>query len=83
MTSGQVRLFRQTASANANFVLGQSAGGVDDTGRVVPAHDLIGFHISDPTANGTKQKVLIAAGRSQRREPGKLRPARARRFSPG
>ncbi len=51
-----------TASARASLVLGQSAGGVDDVGRMVPPQDLYGFHITDPTAVGAKAKILLASG---------------------
>ncbi len=51
-----------TTSANSSLVLGQSAAGVDDVGRIVPTQNLYGFKITDSTSTATKQKVLLASG---------------------
>jgi hypothetical protein len=51
-----------TASDLGGFVVGRSAGGIDDTGRTINPHDLYGFTITDPAATGDKIKVLLAGG---------------------
>ena len=51
-----------TASGGGNLVIGQSAGGVDDSGRTILPHDLVGLKITNPAATGPKTKVLLAAG---------------------
>ncbi|MBN1911203.1 MAG: PEP-CTERM sorting domain-containing protein [Pirellulales bacterium] len=51
-----------TTSGTAGLVIGQSAGGTDDTGRTVSPHDLYGYKITDPSATGPKFKVLLAGG---------------------
>lgn len=51
-----------TISGDSQFILGQTAGGFDELGRVISPHDLQAFHITDPLANGPKLKVLAAAG---------------------
>ena len=51
-----------TASASSGFVIGQSPGGIDELGRAIPQHDLFALRITDPTAVGPKQKVVMAAG---------------------
>jgi hypothetical protein len=51
-----------TPSASNQFVLGHSAGGIDDSGRPVPSQPLYGLRITDPTAIGPKQLVLLASG---------------------
>ncbi len=51
-----------TLSGDSSFVLGQSAGGIDDSGRVVPSHDLYGFRVTDPTATGQRLKIVVAGG---------------------
>ncbi|TWT47391.1 Zinc carboxypeptidase [Botrimarina hoheduenensis] len=51
-----------TASANSQLVIGQSPGGVDDLGRVIPQQDLFGYRITDPAATGLKAKVVLLGG---------------------
>lgn len=56
-----------TASGNASFVIGQTlgtAGGgyTDDLGRNVPSQDLYGYKITDPTATGSKFKIVTTTG---------------------
>lgn len=51
-----------TASSDARLVIGQSSGGIDDTGRFIPPHDLFGFRITDGTTAGPKARVIIISG---------------------
>jgi len=51
-----------TASGGGSLIVGRSAGGVDDSGRPVEAHDLYGYRITDATAMGPKRKVVLAGG---------------------
>jgi hypothetical protein len=51
-----------TASGNGTLVIGQSPGGVDDIGRSIAPHDLYGFKVTDPSATGTKKKVVVSSG---------------------
>ncbi|MEM8678143.1 MAG: M14-type cytosolic carboxypeptidase, partial [Planctomycetota bacterium] len=51
-----------TVSASASLVIGQSPGGTDELGRSIPQHDLYAFQVTDPTATGPKQKIVIATG---------------------
>lgn len=51
-----------TASADAKFVIGRSAGGVDDLGRRIPPGELHGFRITDASATGAKRHVVLAGG---------------------
>ena len=56
-----------TTSGNASLVIGQTpgtAGGgyTDDLGRSVPVQNLYGYKITDATATGAKQKVVITTG---------------------
>ena len=54
-----------TVSGNGGYVIGQSAGGVDDVGRIVPPQDLLAYQVTDagfaPTG-GAKRKIVLAAG---------------------
>lgn len=59
-----------TSSADANFVIGQTAGGTDDLGRAIGPHDLYGFKITDSSASGPKQKVVLVAGVHSNETPG-------------
>jgi hypothetical protein len=53
-----------TPSADANGVIGQTKAGTDDIGRSIPALNLYGYHITDPSVNpaGGKRKVGLASG---------------------
>lgn len=51
-----------TASGDSGLVVGQSPGGVDDIGRTIPQHDLFGYRITDPSATGSKAKVVLTGG---------------------
>ncbi len=54
-----------TPSADADGVLGQSPGGVDDLGRTVAPKDLFGYRITNPNTddpNRAKHKVVLASG---------------------
>ncbi len=51
-----------TATANSSLVIGQSPGGVDDLGRVVAPRDMFGYQITDPSATGPKEKVVLLGG---------------------
>src|SRR5690606_7905094 len=52
-----------TISGNANGVVGQSAPGVDDLGREVPALDTFGYRLTNPATDGmAKPKIVIASG---------------------
>jgi hypothetical protein len=51
-----------TATANDSLVVGQSPGGVDDVGRAIAPHNLYGFKVTDPSATGPKQKIVLASG---------------------
>ncbi|MEM9352152.1 MAG: M14 family zinc carboxypeptidase, partial [Planctomycetota bacterium] len=48
---------------NANGVVGQSPGGVDDLGRVVTPKDIYGYRITDPAVSSDgKTKIVITTG---------------------
>ncbi|MEO0529992.1 MAG: M14 family zinc carboxypeptidase [Planctomycetota bacterium] len=51
-----------TASGDANLVVGQSPGGIDDIGRAIPQQDLYGYRITDPSVSGPKAKIVLAGG---------------------
>lgn len=51
-----------TISANANLVLGQSPGGIDELGRTIAPRDMHGFKITDPSVTTSKSKVVLLAG---------------------
>jgi hypothetical protein len=51
-----------TASANSQFVVGQSPGGVDDLGRTIAARNLFGFKISDPAPTFGKTRIALVGG---------------------
>ena len=52
-----------TISGDANGVVGQSPGGVDDLGRVIPQHDIYGYRITDPgVSSDGKTKIVITTG---------------------
>lgn len=51
-----------TASSNANLVVAQSPGGVDDLGRNIAPKDLYGFKITDSTSPSTKTKIALISG---------------------
>ncbi|MEQ9461492.1 MAG: M14 family zinc carboxypeptidase [Phycisphaeraceae bacterium] len=51
-----------TLSGDANFVLGQSPGGIDDIGRQISPSDLYGYKITDGGVAGVKEKVVLASG---------------------
>jgi hypothetical protein len=52
----------RTTSANPQFVVGQSPGGIDDLGRTISPQELFGFRISDPAATASKTKVVLVGG---------------------
>jgi hypothetical protein len=60
----------RTNSGDSQFVLGQTAGGMDDLGRTIDPQDLQAFRITDPLATGPKIKVLAAAGAHSAETPG-------------
>jgi hypothetical protein len=51
-----------TVSANANLALGQSPGGIDDLGRMIPPHDLFGYRVTDPIGTPQRARVVLAGG---------------------
>lgn len=51
-----------TTSGDANLVIGQSPGGIDDLGRTIEPRDIFGYRITDPTSAGPKEKIVIASG---------------------
>jgi len=51
-----------TATGGDDFVIGQSPGGTDDLGRVIPPLDLFGYRITDTDAAGPKAKVVLLGG---------------------
>ena len=51
-----------TSSGDANLVIGQSPGGVDDLGRGIPQQDLYGYRITDPDSTSPKAKVVLLGG---------------------
>jgi hypothetical protein len=51
-----------TSTANANLVIGQSPGGVDDIGRAIASRNLYGFKITDADATGSKKKIVLGGG---------------------
>jgi hypothetical protein len=52
----------RTSSSSSDLLLGYSAAGLDDSGRFVPPQPLYGLRVTDPTATGPKQKVVLASG---------------------
>lgn len=59
-----------TASSNRQFVIGQTAPGIDDSGRSVPPIDLYGYRIGDDGFAASKKKVVLAAGNHSAETPG-------------
>lgn len=51
-----------TLSADGQFVVGSSPGGVDDLGRTIAPQNLYGFTITDSTATASKAKVALVGG---------------------
>lgn len=51
-----------TLTGGSDFVVGQSPGGIDDIGRVIPQQDLFGYKITDPSSTLQKAKVVLAGG---------------------
>lgn len=51
-----------TLTGDADFVVGQSPGGIDDIGRVIPQQDLHGYKITDPDATGLKAQIVLLGG---------------------
>lgn len=52
-----------TPSSNENLVIGRTPGGRDEeTGRIVPAHDLYGFRVTDDSAERTKRRIVVLGG---------------------
>ena len=51
-----------TASADAELVIGQSPGGVDDVGRTIAPHNLYGYEITDPATVEPKKKIVLNSG---------------------
>ena len=51
-----------TSSANANLIIGQSPGGIDDLGRNIAPRDMHAFHITDPNYAGPKSKIVLLGG---------------------
>jgi hypothetical protein len=51
-----------TLSSNANLVVAQSPGGIDDLGRNIAPKDLYGFKVTDASAVGPKEKVVLISG---------------------
>ncbi|MEM6333838.1 MAG: M14 family zinc carboxypeptidase [Planctomycetota bacterium] len=53
-----------TSSGDANGVIGQSPGGVDDLGRTIAPRDIYGYRITDTSTDGQldKNKVVIMTG---------------------
>jgi hypothetical protein len=52
-----------TLSGDADFVIGQSPGGVDDLGRVIAPQDMYGYKITDPNGGAiAKKKVVLLGG---------------------
>ena len=51
-----------TASADANFVIGQSPGGVDDIGRTITPKNLFAYKITDTSATTPKKKIVLTTG---------------------
>ena len=62
-----------TASADSEFVVAQSAIGIDDSGREVPVQNVYGFKITDSNA-GPKRKVLLEGGSHSAGNGRQLRP---------
>lgn len=61
-TAKQSQWVSPTTSADNNLIIGQSAGGTDDLGRAIPPHDLYGFQITDTSASGPKEKIVLLSG---------------------
>jgi hypothetical protein len=51
-----------TASGDDMFVVGQSPGGIDDTGRNITPKNLYGFKITDRGFAGQKKKIVAIGG---------------------
>jgi len=52
----------RTASGDENFVIGRSAGGIDDLGRTISPQDIYAYMITDIAAAGSKVKIVLMAG---------------------
>jgi len=59
-----------TTSGGGDFVVGRTAGGVDDLGRTIAPNDLYGYKIRDPSYSHQKKKVLLAGGNHPCETPG-------------
>lgn len=51
-----------TASGNAALVVGPSAGGVDDLGRVIASREMYGYLITDPSYPASQKKRVVLFG---------------------
>ncbi len=52
-----------TISSNADLVIGQSPGGIDDLGRTVTPKDMWGFKVTDPSVPAAgKTKIVMVSG---------------------
>ncbi|TWT90312.1 Zinc carboxypeptidase [Pseudobythopirellula maris] len=51
-----------TATGGSDLVIGQSPGGIDDIGRVIPQQDLYGYRVTDPSSDGPKAKIVLLGG---------------------
>ncbi len=49
-------------STGGDFVVGQSAAGVDDTGRPVAPQDLYAYRVTDAASPHVKKKVILSGG---------------------
>jgi hypothetical protein len=57
-----------TASSDERFVLGMSHGWPDDP--EIPRHELYGFQLTDPVAEGAKLRVVLTGGNHPREQTG-------------
>ena len=51
-----------TLSGDADLVIGQSPGGVDDIGRVIAPQDMYGYKITDPDGGAINKKRVVLLG---------------------
>ncbi len=51
-----------TPSSDEDFIIGLSPGGIDDRGRTIGPLPLYGFMITDPAADGEKERIVFCSG---------------------
>jgi hypothetical protein len=57
------------ASTGGDFIIGQGAGGIDDTGRTIPPQNLYAYRVTDSAASHLAKKKVVLAGGNHSGEP--------------